>query len=60
MLVIVGEDGDIALASISDGRLRVHARRRMLTQSVWTPPTLVGSPVYVRDRKDILALDLSH
>jgi outer membrane protein assembly factor BamB len=59
-LVIVDEDGDIALASISDGRLRVHARKRMLTQNAWTPPTLVGSTVYVRDRKDILALDLGH
>jgi outer membrane protein assembly factor BamB len=59
-LVIVDEDGDIALASISDGRLRVHARKQMLTQNAWTPPTLVGSTVYVRDRKDILALDLSH
>jgi hypothetical protein len=58
--VIVDEAGDIALASISDGRLRVHARKQMLTQNAWTPPTLVGSTVYVRDRKDILALDLSH
>jgi hypothetical protein len=59
-LVIVDEDGDIAVASISDGGLRVHARKQMLTQNAWTPPTLVGGTVYLRDRKDVVALDLSH
>jgi hypothetical protein len=32
----------------------------MLTQNAWTPPTLVGSTVYLRDRKEMLAVDLSH
>jgi len=59
-LVIVDEDGDIAVASISDGGLQVHARKQMLTQNAWTPATLVGGTVYLRDRKDIVALDLSH
>jgi outer membrane protein assembly factor BamB len=58
-LVILDEDGDIAVASISDRGLRVHARKAILTSNAWTPPTLVGSTLYVRDRKDILALDLS-
>jgi outer membrane protein assembly factor BamB len=57
-LVIVDEDGEIAIASISDEGLRVHARKAILTENAWTPPTLVGSRLYVRDRKDILALDL--
>jgi outer membrane protein assembly factor BamB len=59
-LVIVDEDGDLAVASIAEGRLRVHARKAMLTQNAWTPPTLVGSTVYLRDRKEMLAVDLSH
>ena len=58
-VVIVDEDGDLAVASLSDGKLRVHARKAMLTQNAWTPPTLVGSTVYLRDRKEILAVDLS-
>jgi hypothetical protein len=29
-----------------------------LTQTAWTPPTLAGSKLYLRDRKTILALDL--
>jgi outer membrane protein assembly factor BamB len=58
-LVIVDEDGDLAVASISDGRLRVHARKPMLTQNAWTPPTIVGGTAYLRDRKEVVAVDLS-
>jgi len=58
-LVIIDENGDLALASVSDEGLRVHARKQILTSNAWTPPTLVGSTLYVRDRKDILALELS-
>ena len=47
------------MASVSNAGLRVHARKEILTSNAWTPPTLVGSMLYVRDRKDILALDLS-
>jgi hypothetical protein len=36
----------------------VHARSTVLTSNAWTPPTLVGSTLYVRDRKEIVALDL--
>jgi hypothetical protein len=57
-LVIVDEHGEIALASIADDKLLVHARKAMLAPNAWTPPTIVGSMMYVRDRKDILALDL--
>ena len=59
MLVIVDENGDLALASMTDQGLRVHARKAILASNAWTPPTLVGATLYLRDRKDILALDLS-
>jgi outer membrane protein assembly factor BamB len=57
-LVIVDEDGDLAVASVTDAGLTVHARTQILTANALTPPTLVGSTLYVRDRKTILALDL--
>ena len=41
---------------LADGDL--HARAAVLTSNAWTPPTLVGSTLYVRDRHQILALDL--
>jgi outer membrane protein assembly factor BamB len=58
-LVIVDEDGDIALASASEQGLRVYARKALLAANAWTPPTIVGGRLYVRDRRDVLALDLS-
>ena len=58
ILVIVDEDGEIALASATNDGLQVHARKEMLTANAWTPPTLVGSILYIRDRRDVLALDL--
>ncbi len=57
-LVIVDEDGDIAVASVTREGLHVHARAAVLTANAWTPPTLVGDVLYVRDRQNILALDL--
>jgi hypothetical protein len=29
-----------------------------MTENAWTPPTLVGTRLYVRDRKNILAVEL--
>jgi len=57
-LVLVDEDGEIAVASVSDRGINVHARKALLTENAWTPPTLVGSTLYVRDRKEIAALNL--
>ena len=59
MLVIVDEDGDLALATPTKQGLKVHARTELLTENAWTPPTLLGTKLYVRDRKNIVALDLS-
>jgi len=58
VLVLVDEDGEIAVASVSDRGINVHARKALLTENAWTPPTLVGSTLYVRDRKEIAALNL--
>jgi outer membrane protein assembly factor BamB len=57
-IVIVDEDGEIALATPTTEGLEVHARAALLKENAWTPPTLVGSRLYVRDRSRILALEL--
>lgn len=57
-LVIVDEDGEIAVATPTQEGLEVHARAGVLKANAWTPPTLVGSRLYVRDRASIMALDL--
>jgi outer membrane protein assembly factor BamB len=57
-VIIADEDGELALASVNETGLEVHARHEIMTENAWTAPTLVGRTLYVRDRKDILALDL--
>jgi outer membrane protein assembly factor BamB len=54
----VDEDGNLILASPSEQGLKVHSRVELLTSNAWTVPTLVGTRLYVRDRKTIMALDL--
>ena len=57
-LLILDEGGDLAIASAGPGGLKVHARAPLLTENAWTPPTLIGTRLYVRDRKNVLALEL--
>jgi len=57
-LILLDEDGTLALASPTAGGLQVHARSSVLTNKAWTVPTLVGTRLYVRDRATIKALEL--
>jgi hypothetical protein len=57
-LIVLDEDGTLALASVSPNGLEVHAKASVLTSKAWTVPTLVGSRLYLRDRATIKALEL--
>jgi hypothetical protein len=57
-LVVLDEDGTLGLATVSPQGLKVLARANVLTHLAWTPPTLVGTALYVRDRQTISAFDL--
>ena len=46
-------------ATVSPQGLKVLARAPILEHLAWTPPTLVGRTLYVRDRQTIAAYDLS-
>ena len=56
--VILDEDGVLALAEPTPAGLKVHGRATVLTHLAWTAPTLIGTRLYVRDRKSIKAFDL--
>lgn len=58
-LIILDEDGNLALATPADGGLTVHAKSQILRERAWTVPTLSGTTLYVRDRHQIMALDLA-
>lgn len=57
-LIILDEDGNLALATVSPAGLKVISKVSVLKNLAWTVPTLVGTKLYVRDRQTIAALDL--
>jgi outer membrane protein assembly factor BamB len=57
-LIILDEDGNLALATVSPAGLKVISRVSVMKNLAWTVPTLVGTRLYLRDRRSITALDL--
>lgn len=57
-LIILDEDGKLALAPAAPEELKVLAEFQLRDRNAWTVPTLVGDRLFVRDRKYIRALDL--
>jgi outer membrane protein assembly factor BamB len=57
-LIILDHDGVLALASVSREGIKVLSKVALLEKVAWTPPTLVGTRLYVRDRRTLMALDL--
>jgi outer membrane protein assembly factor BamB len=57
-LVLIDQDGYLGLATATPEGLTVHSKVLMLSPNAWTLPTLVGTRMYVRDRKVIMALDV--
>ena len=58
-LIVLDEDGVLGLATVSPDGLEVQARAEIFSGRSWTAPTLVGTRLYMRDRKQMVALDLS-
>src|SRR5262245_58553413 len=58
-LILLDEEGTLALIEATAEGLRVLAKESLLQRASWTPPTLSGSTLYIRDRKSLMALDLA-
>ena len=56
--IVLDEDGNLALVTVSPAGPKVLARAEVLTRNAWTAPSLAGTRLYIRDRKTIRALDL--
>lgn len=56
--ILLDEDGNLALATPTPEGLTINSKIELLTSNAWTVPTLAGTTLYVRDRKNIMALDL--
>lgn len=58
-LILLDEDGVLALARPDAQGLHIQSRAQVLSNRSWTAPTLVGTKLYLRDRVNIKALELS-
>ena len=57
-VILLDEDGNLALVTLSERGLSVLAKAQVATAVSWTVPTLVNKTLYLRDRVNITALDL--
>ncbi len=57
-VILLDEEGVLALATLSPQGMQVRWRVPLLQSNAWTAPTLVGTNLYVRDRRTMMALDL--
>ncbi len=58
-LLFLDQDGHLTIARVSPADLEVLDTAQVTEHVSWTLPTLVSTRLYLRDRKHILALDLS-
>jgi len=57
-LITLVQDGTLMIAQPSPKGFSISARAPLLTELSWTPPVLVGTRVYLRDRRSMMAVDL--
>lgn len=58
-LVLLDEDGTLGLVTVSPTGMKVHARAEIFSGRSWTVPTLAGNRLYMRDLKEMVAVDLA-
>jgi len=58
-IILADADGTLALCRASPEKFEVLSKASVLESIAWTPPTLVGTRLYVRDRKTVEAFDLA-
>lgn len=56
--IILDEEGVLHLATLSPQGVKVVSKFQILEHLAWTPPSLSGTQLFVRDRKTIAAIDL--
>jgi outer membrane protein assembly factor BamB len=57
-LIILDEDGNLGIGLATPQRFQALAKWPLLSSVAWTPPTLAGNRLFVRDRKVMMALDM--
>ncbi|HSR50073.1 MAG TPA: PQQ-binding-like beta-propeller repeat protein [Acidobacteriota bacterium] len=58
ILIILDQNGELALAKPGEERIRILDQSQVLTTLSWTVPSMAGSRLYLRDRREIAAFEL--
>ncbi len=58
-LMVLGEDGTLALVAATGEEYRELGRVRALDEGSWAPPALAGAWLYLRDHREIVCLNLA-
>jgi outer membrane protein assembly factor BamB len=58
-LITLDQDGNLMIAYPSPQGFKIAAKAKLLEHLSWTPPTLVGPRLYIRDRRTMMSVDLS-
>jgi hypothetical protein len=59
-VIFLDEDGTLGLLTLSPEGMKVHRKvERVALNNAWTPPSLGGTTLYVRDRKHLVAFDVA-
>jgi outer membrane protein assembly factor BamB len=57
-VILLDEDGNLGLVTMSAEGLKVLSRAQVAQSVSWTVPTLIGTTLFVRDRVNVMALDV--
>lgn len=57
-LIVLSDDGSLALVEPSPAEYRELARVQLFDSRTWTMPSLADGKLYVRDQRELVALDL--
>jgi outer membrane protein assembly factor BamB len=58
-LIVLGERGQLALIEVTPSEYKEVAQTQIMSGKTWTMPSLAGKKLYLRDQKQIVALDLA-
>jgi len=58
-LITLDQDGNLMIAHPSPQDFKISAQASLMSTLSWTPPVLVGTRLYLRDRRDMMAVDLA-
>ena len=58
-MILLGENGKLALIEATPEAYLEKARVQMLQGKCWTPPTLAGGRLYLRNEEELVCLDVS-